>query len=246
MRPFIFFATVCLRAETSFVGLDAETNEIVVAIGPDIDTRYSPCSTFKIALSLMGYELGILKNDHEPVWLYDGSETSFESHRAPQSPETWMSRSVVWYSKILAERIGRDRLQTFLSQFSYGNQDLSGDDAKEGYKAAHLSSSLQISPKEQVDFIKYLVNECLPISAYATKMTKEILYERQIANWKLFGKTGAGFDSHDQMFAWYVGWLESEHGKYIFALLTNALDVFTSKEERQNKVFNFLFKEDRR
>ena len=234
------FAHVCLRAETSFVALNAETNEIIAASGPDIDTRYSPCSTFKIALSLAGYDLGILKNEHEPVWLYDGSKAFFESHKTSQSPKTWMSFSVIWYSKVLAQQIGQSRLQSFLSQFAYGNQDLSGDGSEEGYKAAHLSSSLQISPNGQVAFLKHIVNEDLPISAHAIQMTKEILFERAISDGRLFGKTGSGFDSNDGMLGWYVGWLESENGKYVFALLMKDLDAFPSKEERQKLVIDLL------
>jgi beta-lactamase class D len=241
---FLFFADCCLSAETSFIAINAETDEVIASIGPDINVRYSPCSTFKIALSLIGYELGILKNENEPIWPYDGSRVSFESQRAPQSPKTWMSLSVIWYSKILAEQINRGRLQSFLSQFCYGNQDLSGDGTKNDFKAAHLSSSLKISPHEQVHFLKKLVHEELPLSLHAMKLTKEILFERSISNWKLFGKTGAGFDSNDYLLAWYIGWLESADGKYIFALLMRNLDTLPSKEERQKTILNnFLIKE---
>jgi beta-lactamase class D len=72
-------------------------------------------------------------------------------------------------------------------------------------------------------------------------MTKEILYERQVADWKLFGKTGSGFESNGCLLAWYVGWLESENGKYIFALFMNDLDTFPSKEERQQLVVKLFF-----
>lgn len=57
---------------------------------------------------------------------------------------------------------------------------------------------------------------------------------------KLLPKTGSGFDSDEKMFGWYVGWLESEKGKYVFALLMKDLDAFPSKEERQKIVIDFL------
>ena len=234
------FAHVCLRAETSFIALNAETNEIIAASGPDIDVRYSPCSTFKIALSLAGYDLEILKNAHEPIWPYDGSKVLFESHKTSQTPKTWMSFSVIWYSKVLAQQIGRSRLQSLLSQFAYGNQDLSGDGTEEGYKAAHLSSSLQISPKEQVMFLKRMVNADLPISGHANQMTREILFAQETSDGKLFGKAGSGFDSRGGLLGWYVGWFESEKGKHVFALLMKDLDSFPSKEERQKIVIDFL------
>ena len=34
----------------------------------DCDQRYAPCSTFKIALSLIGYDLGILVDEMNPSW----------------------------------------------------------------------------------------------------------------------------------------------------------------------------------
>jgi beta-lactamase class D len=151
-----------------------------------------------------------------------------------------MSFSVIWYSKILVQQIGQSRLQSFLSQFAYGNQDLSGDGTEGGYKAAHLSASLQISPIEQVAFLKHIVNEDLPISAHAVQMTKEILFERAISDERLFGKAGSEFDSNGRMLGWYVGWLESENGKYVFALLMKDLDAFPSKEERQKLVIDLL------
>ena len=230
----------CLMAETSFYAIDAQTSEIIADSGPDVETRTSPCSTFKIALSLAGCDLGILKNADDPVWPYDGSKVLFESHKAPQSPRTWMAFSVIWYSKVLAQQIGRSQLQAVVSQFAYGNQDLTGDGTDEGYKIAHLSSSLQISPKEQALFLKNLVNEELPVSAYSIQMTKGILFDRDVLLGKLFGKTGSGFDSDGKMFGWYVGWLESEKGKYVFALLMKDLDAFPSKEERQEIVIDFL------
>jgi beta-lactamase class D len=33
--------------------------------------RFSPCSTFKIPLALMGFDAGILKDAHDPAWDYD-------------------------------------------------------------------------------------------------------------------------------------------------------------------------------
>ena len=220
--------------------LDPQTQQIIIDSGPDVKTRYSPCSTFKIALSLVGYDLGILKNADDPIWHYDGSKVFFESHKAPQSPKSWIAFSVIWYSKMLAQQIGRNRLQKFVSQLAYGNQDLSGDGTEDGYKTAHLSSSLQISPKEQVLFLKKLVNEELPISAYSMQITKQILFDRELSLGKLFGKAGSGFDSKGKMIGWYVGWLESEKATYIFALLMTDLDIFPSKEDRQKIVSDFL------
>lgn len=44
-----------------------ENGKILQSQG-DIAKRYSPCSTFKIALSLMGYDAGILQDQTHPTW----------------------------------------------------------------------------------------------------------------------------------------------------------------------------------
>jgi len=42
----------------------------LIELGPHTNKRYSPCSKFKITLSLIGYDAGILKDEHHPIWEY--------------------------------------------------------------------------------------------------------------------------------------------------------------------------------
>jgi beta-lactamase class D len=226
-------------SQTTFIAIDPYTDRVVASIGPSIDQRLSPCSTFKIALSAIGYDLGILHDEHSPVWPYDGSKVSLESHRAAHSPTTWMSMSVVWYSKLLATTIGRDSLQRYVSLLSYGNQDISGEvDRENGFASAHLVSSLKISPKEQVAFVKKLVCNQLPVSPRAMEMTKNLLFNQVFDNgWKLFGKTGTGCEKDGKgTISWYVGWIEKDVHRYIFALLVQDIHSFPTKEKRQETV----------
>ncbi|ASX27927.1 hypothetical protein BA173_03570 [Rickettsia sp. MEAM1 (Bemisia tabaci)] len=52
--------------------------------------------------------------------------------------------------------------------FSYGNQDTSGDKGKNnGLTNAWLSSSLEISPEEQIAFLQKLAADQLPVSLKA-------------------------------------------------------------------------------
>lgn len=225
--------------EISFIAIDPHTDQTIASVGPCLDQRFSPCCTFNIALSVIGYEVGILQNAHTPVWPYDGSFVPLDSHKAPQSPKTWMSLSVVWYSKLLARKIGREVLQKYVALLSYGNQDLSGDKGKEdGFASAHLVSSLKISPREQVGFLKRLIHYQLPVSSRATDLTKALLFNQSSASqWKLFGKTGTGIeaDGHRTL-AWYVGWIEKERETYVFALLARDVDSFLKNDERREIV----------
>ena len=97
---------------------------------------------------------------------------------------------------------------------------MSGDKGKDnGLTHSWLSSSLEISPVEQVTFLQNLVNRQLPVSSKAYNITKRIIFVEELPNgWKLYGKTGSCAvmnetrtqklkDKHNE---WFVGWIEKE------------------------------------
>jgi beta-lactamase class D len=240
---FLFLSQAALAVETSFIAVDVHTGAVVASSGPALDQRVTPASTFKVALSPIGYDVGILKSVETPVWTMGGAEVSGEATRGYQSPRTWMSLSVVWYSKILMQKIGRDVLQKYLSLFAYGNQDITGEaNQQNGFLSAHLSSSLKISPREQVGFMRKLVSEQLPVSPFSIHMTKELLFNNTSGKgWKIFAKTGSGFqrNARDKI-AWLVGWVERADQQYAFALFIRGTEGFPTKGERQQAVNGFF------
>jgi len=54
-------------AEENFLLINGITDEIVLELGPSINEQISPCSSFKITLSVIGYDAGILKDENTPV-----------------------------------------------------------------------------------------------------------------------------------------------------------------------------------
>jgi beta-lactamase class D len=209
---FIFSCVRTFSAEENFLLINGVTDEVVVELGPHIDERITPCSTFKIVLSLMGFDAGILKDEKTPTWDYqEGYDDFMESWKAPQTPQSWMQYSCFWYSKILARQLGLEKIQSYLASLEYGNQDMSG-----GLTNAWVSSSLKISPKEQVDFIQKMLREKLPISSSAIHMTKALLFKEELPEgWKLFGKTGWG--DKNLGVGWFVGWVEKDQSFFPFA-----------------------------
>lgn len=194
----------------TFLILDPQ-GAILTSIG-DITTQLSPCSTFKIALSLIGYDLNILIDDQLPQWdFHEGNKDFFST-----TPSSWMQNSYVWYSQILSVLIGKTQLQNYLALFDYGNQNLSGDDYKNnGLTNAWLNSSLKISPLEQVKFLQKITHSSLPVSPHAIAMTKKLIFIEELPDgWNLFGKTGLG----DKL-GWLVGWVEKEGLSYPFAFV---------------------------
>lgn len=233
----LLFIHVLFSSETNFIALDPANDQVILATGPSLDQQASPGCTFNIALSMIGYELQILRDQEQPVWQYDNSPVPLESHKTTHSPKTWMNLSVVWYSKKLAQIIGKESLQQYVTNFSYGNQHIS-----DNFSTAHLASSLQISPREQTNFLKKIVTSQLPVSAYALQETKKLLLEQTFnSGWKLFGKTGTLiYENENNTLAWYVGWIEKDEQKYVFALLVKNNETFPTKEERQCLIKNFF------
>lgn len=63
-----------------------------------------------------------------------------------------MKESCVWYSQVLTKELGMKKFQDYVTKFSYGNMDLSGDKGqKNGLTHAWVASSLRISAEEQAE-----------------------------------------------------------------------------------------------
>lgn len=213
---FCFVASISLSSkEENFILIDGKSGETLLASGPHLDEPMSPCSTFKIALSLMGYDARILDNAQSPVWNFqEGYDDFLESWRQPLSPLAWMQYSCVWYSKVLALKLGISKIEDYLLRFEYGNRNTSGGVTLHGPEAFWIHSSLKISPREQVGFISRVFNGNLFISKDAVDMTRTLLFKEELSGgWRLFGKTGwcgsiGKFDDSIQEYSWFVGWIE--------------------------------------
>jgi len=201
--------------EESFLLVDAGTNEVIFELGTNIDQRVTPRSTFKIALCLMGFDAGILKNQENPVWDFqEGYVAALDAWKKPQTPYSWIKNSCLWYSQVLAVQLGLETIQDYLTAFEYGNQDISG-----GLTTAWLGTSLEISPREQVNFIRKMIQGKLLISREATLITKSILLLETLSEgWELYGKTGHGWEG-SQPVGWFVGWVEKGEKSLVFAYI---------------------------
>lgn len=220
MFPYVFVVS----AEENFLLINGATDETVLELGPHINERISPCSTFKMTLSLMGYDAEILKDEQTPTWEFkEEYDAWLESWRTPQTPQSWMNYSCVWYSKLLALKLGLETILSYLAAIEYGNQDMSEGLAKPGLmNPAWINSSLKISPREQVDFIKKMIHGKLPVSKNAIQMTKALVFKEELPEgWKLYGKTGLGTtsiqDGSNLKVRWFVGWIENDRTFFPFA-----------------------------
>ncbi len=116
-----------LSSEENFILFDDSANQAVRQFGSDLDDRASPCCSFNIALSLMGFDAKVLKDLNSPIWDFEEGYADYLAiWKASHSPRSWMKNSCFWYSQLIASELGMEKMQAYLAAFEYGNQDMSG------------------------------------------------------------------------------------------------------------------------
>ena len=186
-------------------------------------SRYPCYSTFKIASSLIALELGVAKNEYFTIkydslkyplspWMKDKEPQKYWFQ--DQNMETALKYSVNWFYRELNKKIGYDNMVEYLNHLEYGNRDIST-----GLGNFWIDGSLQISAKEQVEFLKMIYkNEAQKISQKTQNTLKYIMLNESTEQYKLYGKTGTGELANEKIIAWYIGFLETQENTFIFAL----------------------------
>lgn len=206
-----------------FVLFDVKSNTVIERCGGErCAERNAPCSTFKVALAVMGFDSGVLK-DVTTTFTWDGKPKLLKTRERDVDARTWMKESVLWYSQELARSLGRENLAKYLRDFHYGNADMSG-----GLETAWLSlepsaessvqSSIAISADEQVKFLARLWRGELPVTQRAVELTRELTFlGTSPKGYSLHGKTGSGYAGKGtrRRLGWFVGRLAKDREEYI-------------------------------
>ncbi len=210
-------------AEHCLAMADAATGKWLVHEGV-CDKRLPPMSTFKLPIALMGYDAGVLWDEHAPVLPFKQGYVDWRPvWKQSHDPSSWMKESVVWYSQQITLQMGEQRFAGYVKRFAYGNGDVSGDPGKHnGLSESWLGSSLRISPDEQIGFLRRVVNRELDLKPSAYDMARTLVkWPEQVGGWQVFGKTGSGSDGARDL-GWYVGWLERGDQRVVFAQVGDA------------------------
>lgn len=208
---------------------DASSGSILHQEG-DCETRVTPASTFKVPLAAMGFDAGILTDTRTPELPFKKGYADWGGApwQRANDPTSWMKYSVVWYSQHISRQLGADKLAAYGRGFNYGNADFSGDRGKNnGLERSWISSSLKISPIEQIAFVRKLITGQLPISRSAAEKTISIMESSTTpAGWRVWGKTGSAYPrnadgsfNRSRGWGWYVGWTQSGERTLVFAHL---------------------------
>lgn len=222
------------KTEGAFVLYDLKNDRYLRYNERRCRERFSPFSTFKIPNSLIGLETGVIK-DAEFVIPWDGKKYPAQDSMMPewnrdQTLRSAIKYSVVWYYRELAKSVGEPRMKEWVTKLDYGNKDISG-----GIDRFWLRSSLRISADEQIEFLKKLYREQLPVSKRSIEIAKDILTLEKTADYKLSGKTGGGPLAEGKYIGWFVGYMEAKDNVYFFAINLEG-NSFASIRDRRIKL----------
>jgi len=195
----------------TFVLLDSEADTMFVWNEARANERFTPASTFKIANSLIGLDVGAVKNVEE-VLPYGGKPQWIKAWEQDMNLRDAIKASNVPIFQELARRIGLDRMRAGVKKLGYGNMEIG-----QVMDRFWLDGPLAISAVEQTEFLSRLVDGKLPIRAEAVRAVKEITLLEKTDAYELHGKTGWLFDKKLQL-GWWVGWIERDGKTYPFAL----------------------------
>jgi beta-lactamase class D len=227
----MLIAAVPARAETLCTLIaDASTGQLIHEQGAGCDAPTTPASTFKVPLAVMALDAGLVVDAHNPALPFQEGYADWggEEWRRTTDPLAWMDYSVVWYSQSLARSLGAEQLARYATAFDFGNSDFSGDPgADNGLERSWISSSLKLTPRQQLAFISKLVNRQLPVSRHAMDTTLAILQRREAAGWQFLGKTGSAYPrlgdgnfDRAHSWGWYVGSATKDGRSLVFVRLT--------------------------
>ena len=181
------------------------------------NAAFVPASTYKIPNSLIALETGVIKDD-VAVLTWDGIERGFNGSPFAQWNQDLNIRlafkySAVWFYQVLARRIGHQRMQDFVNQIEYGNQNIG---TEEDIDKFWLEGKLRITPQQQIEFLRRLYQNDLPFDQRTMDLVKDIAIAEQTPDYVLRAKTGWAA-SVTPSIGWYVGYLEQNDNVYFFA-----------------------------
>lgn len=182
---------------------------------------FIPASTFKIPNTLMILEEGLIKEQSDVI-KWDGKERDYPAWNKDQTLKSAFQVSCVWCYQRYARLVGDKKYHAYLQKFDYGNQ-LTGPDIARFW----LDGDLRISVKQQINFLRRVYVEDLPVEKQHIKTLKNIMFSEQTETYKLWSKTGWSGKN-----GWYVGYLVTNNQTWFFA---NHIEVKSKSDLKLRK-----------
>ncbi|MBW4611911.1 MAG: class D beta-lactamase [Desmonostoc vinosum HA7617-LM4] len=201
-----------LGFEGSILIYDSKNNRIYEHNSQRNATAIAPGSTFKIFNALVALETGIVPDD-VAVLTWDGIHREIDAWNHDTNLRQAFKDSTVWFYQVLARKAGHERMQQLINKVGYGNRQI-GTVAE--IDRFWLQGPLQITPKQQIEFLQRLYAGNLPFLQRTMNLVKDIMVREQTPDYVLRGKTG-WLTSIKPNFGWFVGYLEQNKNIYFFA-----------------------------
>lgn len=204
-----------LEVEGSIMIYDSNRDRVFQHNPQRNTTAFLPASTFKILNSLISLETGVI-SDEIAVLTWDGIPRKVAAWNRDLNMREAIKLSAIWFYQVLARKVGHDRMQQWVTQVGYGNQDIGDRDDIDQF---WLQGDLRITPQEQIQFLRRLYKNDLPFAERSISIVKDIMIMEKTPDYTITGKTGwVGFaDDVTPKIGWYVGYLEKGDNVYFFA-----------------------------
>ncbi|HEY4103877.1 MAG TPA: penicillin-binding transpeptidase domain-containing protein [Polyangiaceae bacterium] len=173
---------------------------------------YIPASTFKIANTIIALETGIV-SDADTVLPWDGKAYQNPDWNRDHTLRSAIQVSCVPCFQAIARKVGEAQMHDWVNRLDYGNRDIAGK-----IDFFWLSGALRITPLQQIDFLRRLDGEKLPIQAHTLDVVRDVITLDVSPDYVLRGKTGsAGPPEQPSQVAWFVGYVELGERRVFFA-----------------------------
>lgn len=204
--------------QCTFVLLDGTSGEYTIKNKHRAKLRLPPFSTFKIPNTIIALDTGVVK-DLDQLLSFDKDQYKIQNwwpknwYEKPLNIKTAFANSAVPIYRNIATSVGEEKMKSYVTQFNYGNQDISS-----GLDSFWLNGSLKISAIEQVEFIQSLFKVTIDIDKNILTTLNFIMLTEETKEYKFYAKTGSGRLDDGMFLGWYVGAVESKNGTHFFAL----------------------------
>jgi len=216
---------------------------ILKTINPELaQTRFSPCSTFKVPHAVFGLESTYITGKDFTLKYNSilNPAKDFWPTNWPQDHnlDSALKNSVVWYFQKVARNIGHEKMKKYIQQSNFGNKNISG-----GIDKFWLSSSLKISAIEQVQIWSNLFDYKLNFKKNNINLVKQLITYEKTPHYTLSAKTGACKQSNNKLSAWWLGSVEQDSKVYYFATLIFG-DDYKKLFKKRKKLTKLLLQDE--
>jgi beta-lactamase class D len=202
------------NTQGTFAALDLGHDRLVMTDEARSHRPELPASTFKIPHALIALEIGVVADTDKEIIHWDGVTRDIPEWNRDHTLRSAMKFSVVPVFQQIARRIGAERMQKYVDAFGYGNRDIGGAPIDRFW----LEGNLRITPLEQIDFLRRLYRDEVPVSPRTLGLVKDIIPEEKAGRATIHAKTGAVARGGKLVLGWLVGYAERGEDITIFAM----------------------------